>query len=106
MEQRIRCGQSNSREPHSATITSCKVTKITPGRIRTCDRRIRNPLLYPTELRARMFNSSVFLPFLVSSAWFMSDTDGEPFGNRQRWPAPVANDNLFLHLKDCRDGQV
>jgi hypothetical protein len=23
----------------------------TPGRIRTCDRRIRNPLLYPTELR-------------------------------------------------------
>ncbi len=24
-----------------------------PGRIRTCDLRIRNPLLYPTELRAR-----------------------------------------------------
>jgi hypothetical protein len=24
----------------------------TPGRIRTCDRRIRNPLLYPSELRA------------------------------------------------------
>jgi integrase len=24
----------------------------TPGRTRTCDRRIRNPLLYPTELRA------------------------------------------------------
>ncbi len=24
----------------------------TPGRIRTCDLRIRNPLLYPTELRA------------------------------------------------------
>ncbi len=23
-----------------------------PGRIRTCDLRIRNPLLYPTELRA------------------------------------------------------
>ena len=24
-----------------------------PGRIRTCDLRIRNPLLYPTELRGR-----------------------------------------------------
>jgi hypothetical protein len=24
----------------------------TPGRARTCDLRIRNPLLYPTELRA------------------------------------------------------
>ena len=24
----------------------------TPGRTRTCDLRIRNPLLYPTELRA------------------------------------------------------
>ena len=24
----------------------------TPGRIRTCDLRIRSPLLYPTELRA------------------------------------------------------
>ena len=26
----------------------------TPGRIRTCDLRIRNPLLYPTELRAQL----------------------------------------------------
>jgi hypothetical protein len=26
---------------------------ITPGKIRTCDRRIRNPLLYPAELRGR-----------------------------------------------------
>ena len=25
----------------------------TPGMIRTCDRRIRNPLLYPTELRGQ-----------------------------------------------------
>ncbi len=29
--------------------------KNTPGRIRTCDLRIRNPLLYPTELRAHKF---------------------------------------------------
>jgi hypothetical protein len=27
--------------------------KGAPDRIRTCDRRIRNPLLYPAELRAR-----------------------------------------------------
>ena len=39
----------------------------TPGRIRTCDRRIRNPLLYPAELRGQsaVFPSlfSVLLPF-------------------------------------------
>ena len=33
-------------ETDKAEITS------TPGRTRTCDLRIRNPLLYPTELRA------------------------------------------------------
>ena len=27
-----------------------------PGRIRTCDLRIRSPLLYPTELQALFFN--------------------------------------------------
>lgn len=27
----------------------------TPGRIRTYDRRIRNPMLYPTELRGHVF---------------------------------------------------
>ena len=29
--------------------------KNTPERIRTSDRRIRNPLLYPTELRGQVF---------------------------------------------------
>ena len=32
----------------------CWTRKTTPGRIRTCDLRIRNPLLYPTELRAQL----------------------------------------------------
>jgi hypothetical protein len=31
----------------------------TPGRIRTCDRRIRNPLLYPTELRGPMTSHGI-----------------------------------------------
>ncbi len=26
-----------------------------PGKIRTCDPRIRNPLFYPTELRVHVF---------------------------------------------------
>ena len=29
------------------------LSKSTPGRTRTCDLRIRNPPLYPTELRGR-----------------------------------------------------
>jgi hypothetical protein len=33
---------------------SNKTLKSTPGWIRTSDRRIRNPVLYPTELRARI----------------------------------------------------
>ncbi len=42
----------------------------TPEWIRTIDRRIRNPLLYPAELRARVSDSSVFLAFmgLIASA--------------------------------------
>ena len=32
------------------------LTKSTPGRIRTCDLRIRSPLLYPAELRALAFS--------------------------------------------------
>ena len=31
----------------------CSCLINAPGRTRTCDRRIRNPLLYPTELRVR-----------------------------------------------------
>ena len=39
-------------------MPSCKPTpgadtRSTPGRIRTCDRRIRSPVLYPAELRGR-----------------------------------------------------
>ena len=30
-----------------------RVAQCAPGRIRTCDLRIRNPLLYPAELRER-----------------------------------------------------
>ena len=29
-----------------------RIVRIAPGRTRTCDRRIRNPVLYPTELPA------------------------------------------------------
>ena len=32
--------------------------KNTPGRIRTYDKRIRNPLLYPTELQERYLKNS------------------------------------------------
>src|SRR3954471_22387768 len=32
-----------------------------PGRTRTCDPRLRRPVLYPTELRAQSANSSVYV---------------------------------------------
>ncbi len=41
------------KEPMSSTDTGSKTT--TPGRTRTCDLRIRNPLLCPTELRAPQY---------------------------------------------------
>jgi hypothetical protein len=41
----------------------------TPGRIRTCDRRIRNPLLYPTELRAQLAQpAGVAFPVRLASS--------------------------------------
>ena len=43
------------------------IKHTTPDRIRTCDLRIRNPLLYPAELRAPEFLSgcsiTIFWPF-------------------------------------------
>lgn len=36
----------------------------TPGRIRTCDLRIRSPLLYPTELRALGIHRAVLINFM------------------------------------------
>ena len=43
-------GLGTKKEPMSSTDTGSKL--ITPGRTRTCGLRIRNPLLYPAELRA------------------------------------------------------
>ncbi len=40
------------KESVSSTVTNSK--NNTPGRTRTCGLRIRNPLLYPTELRAHL----------------------------------------------------
>jgi len=52
------------KEPMSSTDNGSKSN--TPGRTRTCDLRIRNPLLYPPELRARnLFRINRF-PFMLS----------------------------------------
>ena len=42
---------------HYKITKRIKFFKNVPGRIRTYDLRIRNPSLYPTELRARDINS-------------------------------------------------
>jgi len=57
------------KEPMSSTDTGSKTT--TPGRTRTCDLRIRNPLLYPAELRAQKFLTSCNITtFSLSCQWF------------------------------------
>ncbi len=43
---------ANSNEQQNCDNDSETAVLTTPGRTRTCDLRIRNPLLYPTELRA------------------------------------------------------
>ena len=51
-------------DPHqdaSACITmSNGASSSTPGRIRTCDLRIRNPVLYPTELRVQLVETPIY----------------------------------------------
>ena len=42
-------------------IKYSQTKKSAPGRIRTCDLRVRSPALYPAELRARIFG---FLPMI------------------------------------------
>ena len=51
--------------------------KNTPGRIRTCDRRIRNPLLYPAELRA---HSAAPGPVRSSPGWRLPAVELRPAG--------------------------
>jgi len=58
VRQRI---SANSNEQKKSDNDSKTAILNTPGRIRTCDLRIRNPLLYPTELRAHQFLSSCFI---------------------------------------------
>ena len=43
---------ANPHEPQNRDNDSETTVLNTPGRTRTCDLRIRNPLLYPPELRA------------------------------------------------------
>jgi len=45
---------ANSSEQKNSNNDSETAVLTTPGRTRTCDLRIRNPLLYPTELRAQI----------------------------------------------------
>jgi len=56
-------GLGTEREPMSANDTSRE--RNTPGRTRTCDLRIRNPLLYPTELRAQSHQAAEIYQLLT-----------------------------------------
>ncbi len=48
-------GRKSCAGPGHAFFTASKIYGA-PGRIRTCDLRIRSPELYPAELRARIKN--------------------------------------------------
>ena len=61
-----------------------------PGRIRTCDRRIRSPLLYPAELRARGTGpASVNARSLLEASTSGPPGSGRKYAARPRarWPA-------------------
>ncbi len=53
------CGHYSKHSlPDSKSILACYITpKSTPNRIRTCDPRLRRPLLYPAELSGLIYNS-------------------------------------------------
>ena len=55
----------------SGSATKSNVARLrmsnVPGRIRTSDRRIRNPMLYPTELRAHRKNHRISRKLLTAS---------------------------------------
>jgi hypothetical protein len=59
----------------------------TPGRIRTCDLRIRNPLLYPAELRALRLKVNEFTSFghvlSIVFWWYKKSLTGTGQVNRQ-----------------------
>ena len=58
---RFYCSQSSRTADHrqvSFTRLSAGISISTLGRIRTCDLLIRSQLLYPTELRGQLYNSS------------------------------------------------
>ena len=57
-----------------------------PGRARTCDLRIRNPLLYPAELRARRMQTFCLDP-----------------GTAQQRPAKRADANNGHRTRPCQD---
>src|SRR5665647_2086258 len=56
-----------------------------PGRIRTCDLKIRNLLLYPTELRAREV-AAVWRPGVCSGRGDQKADNGAGDGSRTRDP--------------------
>ncbi len=55
--ERDRLGKARAKQPKDKKSRRLRTLKSTPGRIRTCDLRIRNPLLYPLSYR-RLFSFS------------------------------------------------
>ena len=52
---------SREKTPQKSPLPRRKAWRVgTPGRIRTCDPRLRRPMLYPAELRARALESTTY----------------------------------------------
>ena len=68
--------------------------KTTPGGIRTPDRRIRNPLLYPAELRAQVSHLSIVASSLGLSMYRVDTRKG--ITRQTNEPAWVTFGELFV----------
>ena len=64
-------------------IDSDPIGGTAPGRTRTCDRGIRNPVLYPTELPAPT-NTTALTTTVYASSDFPSSRAGQAEGTRQK----------------------
>ncbi len=78
-----------------------RVAKSTPGRTRTCNPRLRRPMLYPIELQGRLIRSGTISAPKMAQSWGFSlcDLSGEHKSNTSTQRQQVDPFPLFSTLR-------